>query len=237
MEEQVHSQAVDLKALAAELTSAHNALQLMTCITRHDIMNMITVQRGYMEIALESQRVQDYELAVRKSYPAALKIQELITFTREYQEIGTNRPSWTNLATIIRKVITLFHEEQDMIISTIPEHLEVYVDPLFEKVFFVLIDNALRHGMQVTGIRISHTEGHELRVYCEDNGVGIPADEKDTIFRKGIGKNTGLGLYLAREIMTINGCTLKEIGSPGTGGVFEIVIPADKWRDIPVQVT
>jgi signal transduction histidine kinase len=235
MEEQLRNQAIHLEDLTKDLTAAHKSLQLMTSITRHDILNMITVQRGYMEIALAEESMESYERAVKKSYPAVLKIQELITLTHEYQKIGMSHPAWISLASIILKTAEIFREENGKITSSIPESIEIFADSVFEKVFFVFIDNALRHGGGVTRVHFSCIISANLTVIIEDNGVGIPEIEKKTVFYRGVGKNTGLGLYLAREILLMNLCTIKETGKPGNGARFEIDIPPDRWRERTVQ--
>jgi hypothetical protein len=38
-------------------------------------------------------------------------------------------------------------------------------------------------------------------VVWEDNGIGVAADEKERIFKRGFGKNTGLGMFLTREML------------------------------------
>jgi sensor histidine kinase regulating citrate/malate metabolism len=43
------------------------------------------------------------------------------------------------------------------------------------------------------------------------NGVGIQLDEKQKIFEKGYGQNTGFGLFLAREILAITGINTKGV--------------------------
>ena len=97
--------------------------------------------------------------------------------------------------------------------------LELFADPLLEKVFYNLVDNALRYGGdRMTMIRItSHTAGSALVLVFEDNGEGIAERDKNVIFDKGFGKNTGLGLYLSREILAITSITIAETGVPGTG--------------------
>jgi signal transduction histidine kinase len=72
--------------------------------------------------------------------------------------------------------------------------------------------------------------GDDHVIVCEDNGIGIPAGEKEKIFERGFGQNTGLGLFLAREILDITGITIKETGEPGKGARFEIMIPEGAWR-------
>jgi signal transduction histidine kinase len=53
---------------------------------------------------------------------------------------------------------------------------------------------------------------------------------KEKIFERGFGKNTGLGLFLAREILVITGITITENGTPGKGARFEITVPKGMWR-------
>ena len=64
----------------------------------------------------------------------------------------------------------------------------------------------------------------------EDNGVGIPQKDKTRLFQKGFGKNTGLGLFLSREILAITGITIQEDGDPGKGVRFVIAVPKDGYR-------
>ena len=109
--------------------------------------------------------------------------------------------------------------------------IQIFSDPMFEKVFFNLLDNSIRHGQRVTAIRVSaHPSGGDLVVVWEDNGVGIAADEKEKIFERGFGKNTGLGLFLSREILTLTGITITETGVPCRGARFEIQVPKGVFR-------
>jgi signal transduction histidine kinase len=70
----------------------------------------------------------------------------------------------------------------------------------------------------------------------EDDGVGIPAGDKSRIFERGFGKNTGLGLFLTKEILAITGITIRETGIPGSGARFEITVPKGTWRTTMVSL-
>jgi signal transduction histidine kinase len=72
-----------------------------------------------------------------------------------------------------------------------------------------------------------------MLIVVEDNGVGIPVDDKEKIFEKGFGKNTGYGLFLVREILAITGLTIRETGFSGTGARFEIRVPEEGYRFTP----
>ena len=109
--------------------------------------------------------------------------------------------------------------------------VEIFADPMIDKVFFNLFDNAMKHGKGVTAVTVGCREREDgLVITFADNGCGIPPGEKKKIFEKGHGKNTGLGLFLAREILAITGITIQETGIPEEGAVFEIIIPNGAYR-------
>jgi len=117
------------------------------------------------------------------------------------------------------------------LINDIPEKTEIFADPLIRRVWFNLVDNSLRHGGKVTAIRFSVEEKEDgLSIVCEDDGTGIPPGEKEKIFGRGYGKNTGMGLFLSREILAITGISISENGEPGKGARFEIRVPPGKFR-------
>jgi len=108
---------------------------------------------------------------------------------------------------------------------------EIYTDLLIEKVFFNLIDNSLRHGEHVTKIDIRfRQEDTGLSIIYEDDGIGVADQEKERIFERGVGKNTGYGLFLVREILSITGLTIKESGIFEKGICFEIFVPQGLCR-------
>ena len=114
--------------------------------------------------------------------------------------------------------------------------IQIFADPLFEKVMYNLTDNTIRHGETATESHVSViTEKDDIRIIWEDNGVGVPVEEKEMIFQRGFGKNTGLGLFLIREILAITGMTIQETGEPGKGARFEITVPNGMWRKGKVE--
>ena len=93
------------------------------------------------------------------------------------------------------------------------------------------MDNAVRYGDTITTIRFSveKRSGDQI-IVCEDDGVGVLAEEKEKIFERGFGKNTGLGLALSQEILEITGISIAENGEPGKGARFEMTVPKGAWR-------
>lgn len=137
------------------------------------------------------------------------------------------------IATLIREQESHLPTQNSRVeIAFRPETLHVYADPLLGKVFYNLIDNALRYwGERMNAIRVTSREtDSSITLVFEDNGNGIPQKDKDRLFVKGFGKNTGLGLFLSREILAITGITITENGEPGKGARFEITVPKGMYR-------
>lgn len=55
-----------------------------------------------------------------------------------------------------------------------------------------------------------------LVIAVQDNGKGVVPEIKEKIFNRGFGSNTGLGLYLSKEILDITGISIRETGMPGS---------------------
>jgi len=209
------------------LRQANSQLNLLSSITRHDILNKISVIRG--NLALIEMDSKDPEilgyLQVMKS--ATGDVQEQIEFTRIYQDLGSHEPQWIDL----KAAIPSSHLPVPIKLEEDLNGIFVFSDPMLEKVFFNLLDNSVKHGHQVTHILVSAVESdNNLVVVWEDDGDGIPDDEKDLIFERGFGKNTGLGMFLIREILSLTGMTICETGVPGSGARFEIMVPKGGWR-------
>ncbi len=109
--------------------------------------------------------------------------------------------------------------------------MKVYADLLISKVLYNLIDNAIRYGGKITTIRFIEPESEkDFTIVCEDDGYGVSVDEKEKIFERGFGKNTGLGLALSREILNITNIVIRENGEPGKGARFEMIIPMENYQ-------
>jgi len=216
---------------AIEMTN--RKLNLLSSITRHDMQNKLTGLGGYIELAKieKDEGVLNGYLSVMEKIIEVFR--EELEFTRDYQDLGVKAPAWQDVAAIIRgKTALLSGRDVQVDIGISPEGLEVYADLLLEKVFYNLIDNALRYGGErMTAIRVTTREtGGSFIILFEDNGIGIPAEDKAYLFTKGFGNNTGLGLFLSREILSITGISITENGEPGKGARFEIVVPKGMYR-------
>ena len=213
------------------LRQANKKLNHLSSITRHDINNQLTVQMGYLELLTNSKLDPTQAEYFQTVATAAQRISALIQFTKEYGQIGVNAPAWHDCFTLVDTAAKQDPLGKVIVKNDLPPGTAMFADPLVEKVFYNLIDNAVRYGKKTSTIRFSAEErdGDHVIVY-EDDGVGIGAEEKEKIFDRRFSQNTGLGLALAREILDITGITIRETGEPGKGARFEMVVPKGAWR-------
>jgi PAS domain S-box-containing protein len=211
------------------LAMANKKLKLLASITRHDITNKLTVAHGFVTLARTGTSDPRSQAHLSKADAALHSIEKYLDFTRDYQRMGMDEPAWIDLRRSIAEATA--QSMGDIRIEVDVEDMEILADPLVEKVFYNLIENAQRHGGAVTEIRItSRVKDEGLLITFEDNGTGVPAEEKEMIFQAGYGKNTGYGLFLAKEIVDSSGMSIAETGEEEKGARFEILVPRGKFR-------
>lgn len=212
------------------LALANKKLNLMYDITRHDILNKVTVLFGLVDMTNASISPEERAQNLKEIRDASQAIYRQIALTRDYQEVGVKSPRWNPMKEVIDRAVSNFPSTLIHVASGI-EQLEIYADPLIEKVIYNLVDNAIRYGQKITTISFSIQNSNDgLELICEDDGVGIDAGAKEKIFERGFGNNTGLGLFLTREILIITGLTIREDGEPGKGARFRIFLPEGTYR-------
>jgi PAS domain S-box-containing protein len=222
----------DQKQAQDALRLANRKLNLLNNVTRHDILNQLTALIGYLELSKDEIKDPQLLAYVAKEELAANAIRSQILFTRDYQNIGVHSPQWHNVAETISLAMATLDIHHIRVTVNIAS-VEIYADPLLEKVFYNLIENSLRHGERVTEIEIhSESVSGGTNIIIEDNGTGIPDNAKEQIFRREYFKHTGFGLFLTREILAITNLTITESGTFGKGARFIIYAPSGTYRSL-----
>ncbi|QCC52156.1 hybrid sensor histidine kinase/response regulator [Halapricum salinum] len=116
----------------------------------------------------------------------------------------------------------------------VPDDLSVRADGLLEDVLANLTTNAVEHGGAAVTAEISATRTeHRAVVRVEDDGSGIPEDERDRIFergQKGAGSTgTGFGLYFVDSMLDAYGgsVSIEESDLGGAAIVLELPTPRE----------
>lgn len=209
------------------LQASNRQLQLMNNITRHDILNQLTALHGYLELSGDCTGSPDQMMEfIEKEKRIVWIIEGQLAFMRDYQNLGIKAPVWQNVNDAVRRMAALL-PMGSIRIEYDPQDMEVFADPMFEKVFYNLIHNSLNYGGEkMSRVRVRSSEApHMTTIVYEDDGEGVSHDDKKHLFELGFGKNTGFGLHLSREILAITGIKINENGEPGKGARFEIIVP------------
>jgi len=207
-------------------------LNLVSSIARHDILNRLTVIYGIISLLQEGISDPTFSDYLKKAEESAIAIRRQIEFTGDYKNMGLEKADWQNVNDSVRQSCENV-DLKGVTLDVFTNNLEIFADPWLKKVFFNLIDNTLRYAEHVTKITVSCREsGDGLDILFEDNGIGIPFNEKEKIFERGYGKNIGYGLFMVREILAITELTIQETGEPGKGARYEIRVPKRFYRFI-----
>lgn len=212
------------------LSGAIKKLNLLSGVTRHDILNQIIVANYYLESAIED--APEYEAALNPVKKSVDEIHRHIVFTRNYQDLGILPPSWQSCPDLIRRCF----EERDYPSGVSVEidlpRIDFLADPMLGKALCNVISNAYNHAEGMKNLKISGKPAGDdaFLVTIADDGEGVPEDKKKLIFRQGHGKNHGYGLFLVKEILALTGIKIRETGVYGEGAVFGIEIPSGSWR-------
>ncbi|MGB8308256.1 MAG: response regulator [Methanoregula sp.] len=221
------------RRLSQALQSSNKKLNMLSKLIRYDILNTITGLLGLEDMVIQKISEPESSALLVEIKESTRHIQQQITFTRDYQNIGVHAPQWQNVHDVVSKAAMSVHSGSVRLAVMPDEGVEVFADGMLEKVFYNLIDNALRYGGKLSVVTFSlRQDSPTLTIICSDDGRGIIDSDKEKIFASGYGKNTGQGLFLAREILGISGISIKETGTFGEGAHFEISVPDTGWRRV-----
>jgi signal transduction histidine kinase len=108
-----------------------------------------------------------------------------------------------------------------------------------------IMSNAIRHARRTVRVRVEIVSG-ETRVAIEDDGQGVAAEQRATLFRRFAScrsrSGLGMGLSIAHDVIIAHGGRLELAastlppGCPGTiGARFVISLPIEKKEQLPAQ--
>ncbi len=218
------------------LRQVNRKLNLLSSLTRHDILNKISILLGYLDraktVAQDHPTILEYLDRLQTSTDAIAK---LVRFTRDYKDLGMTPPQWFSLKDILKDAPIWMNagsaDLKNIRLAVYVGTWEIYADPQIKRVFQNIFENARIHGKNVTEMKVEcrkHDRG--LSVIIQDDGIGVSEEIKKEIFEPAMTQNKGLGLFLAKEILSITGLTIEENGAAVKGARFEINVPSGCFR-------
>ena len=257
LQNQLQTQTEQLHAEICDRQKAQEAVQVFLHAVSHDLRNPVigglmvlktlqqeadaqggytTVSRSILQRMIQSH---DRQLALINSL--------LETHTNEMSEITLERQA-VDLFTLVTQLAIewnpMVEQDKSELNNQVSSDLPL-VSADFNQLWRVyenLLANALKHnppGITLTLTaeieQVPQSSSSMIRCTVQDNGVGIPLEQFDSIFelykrgaqaRRTVG--SGLGLYICRQIIMAHGGQIGLTSHPGTGSTFWFTLPLFK---------
>jgi len=206
---------------------------LLFSITRSDILDQLAVIMTHLERAQLKATPHEMETFFTKTLGSVEAIKNQIAYERGLQDPRTMiSPVWQRVSEVFDKAVRMLPGQTAVEISCGTGDVEILADPLLPRIFLSILSLSFRlDGQSLSKIHIStHMQGDALALVYDDNGTGIPAEEKEKIFEFGYSRENAASLFLACELLGFTGITIAETGEPGKGLRFVILVPKGRFR-------
>lgn len=193
-------------------------------VLSHDFQNPLQTVRGRLELAIETGNTDHIEDAM----PSVNRLEELIDDIASVLKTGEIAPQrdQINIERVAESVWAAREKCDEESSLTVVDSPEVTGDPdAIRRMMENLLGNSIEHGEPPVNIRVG---GLEDGLYVEDDGPGIPEENREKVFEQGFstkedGDETGLGMTSVRQIVLAHGWRITITDSEALGGVrFEI---------------
>ncbi len=220
---------VNLKESRDKLEIMNEKLGVVGSLTRHDVRNKLSAVTGYAYILKKKHSdLADVVDGLSRMEQAVAESVKIFDFAKMYEQLGAEELTYVKVDEKLNEAVALFSGSFPTIINEC-QGLTVLADSFLRQLFFNFVDNTRKYGKKTTTIRVhfEKTDKDSLKLVYEDDGMGIPFENKAHLFKEGFstGGSTGFGLFLTRKMMDVYRWTIEETGEPGKGARFTITIP------------
>lgn len=209
----------------------------------HELRTPLTLTLGAFKTLLKLSPGVEHEsllqTGLRNTSRLLFMINELLDLAKLDSGLTQLRKRRVDLAVLIQNVAANFESSQKSRVHTkgLSQPVIVEIDPRqMKKVFYNLFSNAFKFSDPDEGqiwIRVHVIQG-VVELDIEDNGIGIPPTQLQRIFERFTQvegsasrryEGSGIGLALAKEIVTLHGGTISVESEMGRGSTFTLKLP------------
>lgn len=204
-------------------------LSVIGSLTRHDVRNKLVELNSYAFLLKRKYGGQkDVMEGLARIEQKIKDAENIFDFAKLYEQLGAKELTYVDVEKTVNQAVDFF-TDLNFKVNNECQGLNVLADSILRQLFYNFIDNTKKYGKKTTIVRIHYEieKSGDLRLFYEDNGVGIPVESKTKLFTKGFstGGSTGFGLFLVKKTIDSYGWTIVEEGEPGKGVKFIITIP------------
>lgn len=203
--------------------------EFLHSLLRHDVRNKINIVKRYLSVVLEYDLPEKPKEHLQKANRVIQKSDDLIEKIKTLSKVEEEKIIEINVSKAIRSAIEKnkgLASEKGVEIETDLSGSKVKAGPLLEELFANLIENSLKHsGGDLVKVSVEESR-YKSNVIIEDDGKGIPSQEREKIFEKGYKKGenagSGLGMYMVNKIAKNYGAKVLIDDSKLGGALFEV---------------
>jgi signal transduction histidine kinase len=203
-----------------ELERQNERLDMFASMVSHDLRNPLTVAKGHLELLDIEDNDEDLRTVEEALDRMNVLIEDVLQLARQGQPIDETE------AIDLRSIA---EESWEMVDSAdaelrIADTEEIDADPdRLRQLFENLFRNAIDHAGEDVTVRVGTLDGRGF--YIEDDGPGIPEDNREDVFGSGFTTDeggTGFGLAIVKEVVDAHGWTIRVTDGRDGGARFEI---------------
>ena len=229
------------------LQAISEAQEEFTSIVSHELRTPVAGLLGFLQTTLdhwEEMASDERRRAIERAQQNALRLQQLTSEVLDATAIETTgtrlQPAHADLRAVVGEAIEVARDAnpgRTIEIQAPAVEVPVNIDSSrIRQVINNLIDNALKSSPQDAPVDITiGVNGGSASVTVRDFGSGIAVEDRERMFEKyirgrvGATRGTGLGLYIAREIIDASGgrIWIDEPDGPGASIVFSLPLEGD----------
>jgi signal transduction histidine kinase len=192
------------------------------------------------KLRTEDERVRSAQIIDQEARRLTYLVENVLNFSGAEKGVTRVSPALTDLDHEIRGALELFAPLARARRSTVVARLEAATAvPLdrgaFRQILLNLLDNAVKYGPAAQTITVgSELAGDRARIWVEDEGPGIPHDDRQRVWEPYVRLNrraetgtggSGIGLSVVRELVMLHGGRARAEGAPGGGARFVVELP------------
>ncbi|RYG15980.1 MAG: GAF domain-containing protein, partial [Chitinophagaceae bacterium] len=232
----ISRKANELRVVNEKLRAAYEELDAFSYTISHDLKNPLATIKSYAQLIKKGDRSKEQVAMMAERIDAGTqKMQSMIDEVLAYSKVGQlaiqkRKVDMKRLLEDLRDDLLVANSRPNLTIE-IHETPEIVGDKLMVlQVFSNVVGNAVKYSSkaELPKVTISGTSSETEVVYAiSDNGIGIPNEERDSIFelfsRASSGKDfegTGVGLTIVRRILQKHEGSIWFDSTIGVGSVF-----------------
>lgn len=240
--DEIRQLTVSFNQMMADLQKSFLLQKEFSANAAHELRTPLAVMRAKLDVfALsESQNSETQEMVTAMSLQLerlSKLIEDLLWFSKDLPLEKTNPvPLYPLLCDVAEELSGVADEKKIKIQIEQTECFVLGQDNLLERVFYNLLENAVKYSTPRTQITVAaQKERDSLKVQVVDQGEGIPEDCRSAVFEpffrvdqsrsRAVG-GSGLGLAVCKKILERHHAKIMVRSNQPCGSIFEIIFPS-----------